>query len=112
MRKNRGMIPVFIGLNAAFFGLGMSCLLHLFGSVLAMSLDSTPRYPRFVPFCLFVGVAALLGLILVFLWSVKISEKHDFAKRTWLVQYVCAFILSIPMLGVWERVFDLLREIF
>ena len=112
MRENRGMIPVFIGLNAAFFGLGMSCLLHLFGIVLAMSLDSTPRYPRFVPFCLFVGVAALLGLILVFLWSVKISEKHDFTKRTWLVQYVCAFILSIPMLGVWERVFDVLREIF
>lgn len=112
MRKKRIVVPVLIAINAALLGLGMSCLLHLFGIVLAVSLDSTPRYPRFGPFCLFVGVAALLGLILVFLWSVKISEKHDFTKRIWLVQYVCAFILSIPMLGVWERVFDVLREIF
>ena len=112
MRKKRIVVPVLIAINAALLGLGMTCLLHLFGLVLGMSLDSTPSYPRFGPFCLLVGVAALLGLILVFLWNVKISEKYDFTKRTWLVQYVCALVLSVPMLGVWERVFDVLREIF
>ena len=111
MRKGRGMIPVFIGLNATFLGLGMACLLHLFGIVLGMSLDSTPRYPRFVPFCLFVGVAALLGLVLVFLWSAKNEERLELTKRIWLALYIGAVLLSLPMLGVWERVFDLLQEI-
>jgi hypothetical protein len=106
------MIPVFICLNAVFLGLGMSCLLHLFGIVMAVSLDSTLRYPRFVPFCLLAGVAALLGLVGVFLWNVKISERLAFTKKIWLWQYVGAFVLSIPILGVWEQVFELLREAF
>ena len=112
MRKKRNVVPMLIGLNAVLLGLGMTCLLNLFGLVLAMSLDSTPRYPRFGPFCLLVGVAALLGLVLVFLWSVKNFERFAYTKKTWIVQYVGAFVLSIPMLGVWERVFDLLREMF
>ena len=112
MRNKRTIVPVLIGLNAVLLGLGMTCLLHLFGLVMGMSLDSTPRYPRFGPFCLLVGVAALLGLVLVFLWSAKNEERLELTKRIWLAQYIGAFLLSLPMLGVWERVFDLLREIF
>ena len=111
MRKKRIAVPVLIGLNAVLLGLGMTCLLNLFGLVLALSLDSTPRYPRFGPFCLLVGVAALLGLVLVFLWSAKNEERLELTKRIWLALYIGAFLLSLPTLGVWERVFDLLQEI-
>ena len=111
MRKKRIVVPVLIGLNAVLLGLGMACLLNLFGFVMALSLDSTPRYPRFGPFCLLVGVAALLGLVLVFLWNVKNAERLELTKRIWFVQYFGAFVLSVPMLGVWERVFDLLQKI-
>lgn len=105
-------LPFSILANAAFLGLGMECLLNLLALVMSISLDGKPSYPRFIPFCIILGIVALLGLSAMLILNIKASEKLGFTKNIWLIQYVFAVVLSIPMIKLWEMLFDFLRKIF
>ena len=103
-------LPFSILANAAFLSLGMTCLLNLLGLALAISLDSSPQYPRFIPFCIVCGTAALLGLIATFIINIKTSEKFNFTKSLWLFEYIFALVLSVPMIKLWEMLFSFLQK--
>ena len=98
--------------NAAFFSLGMSCLLHLLSLAMAISLDSSAQYPRFIPFCIILGTVASLGLIAMLILNIKASEKLCFTKSGWLFEYISSFILSVPMIKLWEMLFRFLQKTF
>lgn len=100
---------------ALFLSIGMECLLNLLSISFAISLDGrsvAEQYPRFIPFCLVVGFLALIALALLLFFNVKVAEKLEYTKRLWCVQYVIAFIISIPMLKVWEMLFSYLQHTF
>ena len=104
------VLPAFTLGNATFLGLGMTCLLNLLSISVGISLDSEIEYPRLIPFCMILGIVALLGVIFLLFGNIKISEKLKFTKRTWYFQYIFAFVLSIPMIKLWQMLFDFLQE--
>ena len=96
--------------NAALFSLGIECLLNLLSLSMTISLDSVAKYPRFIPFCIVIGIVALLGLIAMLILNIKASEKLGFTKPIWIFEYVFALVLSIPMIKLWEVLFDFLHK--
>ncbi|MBE6535508.1 MAG: hypothetical protein E7677_02670 [Ruminococcaceae bacterium] len=103
-------LPITILANAAFLSLGLECLLNLLGLAMAISLDSSMQYPRFIPFCILCGIVALLGLIAMLILNIKLSEKLRFTKSIWLSEYLFAVVLSIPMIKLWEMLFEFLQK--
>ena len=96
--------------NAALFSLGIECLLNLLSLSMAISLDSVVKYPRFIPFCIVLGIVALLGLIVMFVLNIKASEKLNFTKSIWIFEYTLALVLSIPMIKIWQMLFEFLQK--
>ena len=103
-------LPITILANAAFLSLGIECLLNLLSLSMAISLDSVVKYPRFVPFCVTLGIVSLLGLVAMLVLNIKISEKLNFTKTIWIFEYAFALILSIPMIKLWEILFEFLQK--
>jgi len=104
------LLPAFTLGNTIFLSLGMTCLLNLLSISVGISLDSAIQYPRFIPFCIILGIVALLGVIFLFFGNIKMSEKFKFTKWTWYFQYIFAFVLSIPMVKLWQMLFDFLQK--
>ena len=111
MKKTVYMISSILT-NAAFLSLGLESLLSLLSLSVAISLDSAERYPRFIPFCIVVGIVVLLGLVAMLVLNIKVSERLNFAKPIWIFEYVFAFVLSIPMIKIWEMLFEFLQTTF
>ena len=44
--------------------------------------------------------------------NVFIAKKLKNTKITWIIEAVCTIILSLPMIKIWEIVFDYLRMNF
>ncbi len=100
---------------AVFLSVGFTCLLNLLGCAMAISLDGgsvIAQYPRFVPFCLAVGVLSLILLGFVGYLNFKISEKMNYSKQKWTVQWICAVVISFPMIKIWEILFEFLQKTF
>ena len=98
---------------AAVFSLGVTCLLNLMGIAFAISLDGySSQYPRFIPFCLIVGFLALASLIFLAVLNIKYSEKLRYTKTSWIGQSVFAFVISLPTIALWQKLFELLQKIF
>ena len=96
---------------AVMLGAGLACLLRLLGMVMAVSLDSSVlrEYPRFLPFCLLLGLGALIGLELLFAFNLKAAERAGYTKRTWYVQTVIVLLLALPAAWHWTALFTLLQ---
>jgi hypothetical protein len=100
---------------ASILSLGAECLLNLLSVTMAISLDGgaiTDKYPRFIPFCLIVGVVTLILLISLIALNVKFSNKLKYCKNIWIAQSICAFLISVPMIGAWELLFRFLQASF
>ena len=94
-------------------GLGMECALRLLGMSMTMSFDSVvARYPRFVPFCVIVGLLALGGLVLLLILNVNASEKLGYTKKTWAVQSVSVLVRVVPMIKLFDLLFRFLQDVF
>ena len=106
---------IFVIAYATFLSIGLECLLNLLGLSMAIALDGgavTKQYPRFIPFCIAVGLFALLVLGLLAFFNIKHSEKLGYTKRLWIFQLVSVFVLSIPATEIWRMIFELLHKVF
>lgn len=116
MKKTTALlVSAFAVANAFLLGLGMVCLLYLMNLSFAVSLDGVSameQYPRFFPFCVIMGILAVIGLACVLCASVKVSERLHFTGKTWVIQYAVALILSLPMARLWMTVIAFLRWVF
>ena len=115
VRKNFVIACFFSLCYAVIFSLGIWCLLNLFSFAFAFGIDgdsAVAQYPRFFPFCIALGMAALLLLILFAFFNVKLSEKFFFSKKMVAAEVLLAFLLSLPLMKFWEAVFDFLRRVF
>ena len=113
---NRFMLfLIFTTVYAIFLSVGFTCLLNLLGCAMAISLDGnsvTGQYPRFIPFCLAVGIISLISLGLVWYLNFKLSEKMNYTNRKWTIQWICSVAVSFPMIKIWEMLFDFLQKTF
>ena len=76
MKKSIFIIhPVFASGNAVFLSLGLTCLLNLLSISVGISLDSEIEYPRFIPFCIILGIVALLGVIFLLFGNKKYPKS-------------------------------------
>ena len=104
------LLPTFTFGNAVFLSLGMTCLLNVLSISVGISLDTEIEYPRFIPFCIILGIVALIGVIFLLFGNIKISERLNFTKWLWCFQYIFALVLSIPMIKLWQMLFDFLQK--
>ena len=111
----KAVCALFIVAYALFLSIGMECLLNILSISFAISLDGrsvVEQYPRFIPFCLVVGFLALIALTLLIFFNIKVAEPFEYTKKLWYVQYIFAFIISIPMMKIWEMLFSFLQQAF
>ena len=109
------LYSLFTAAYACFFSLGTACLWQLFGVALGVAIDGRAvirQYPRMIPFCLIVGLVCLTALIVLAFLNAKFSKRLDYTARVWIIQFICAFAASIPMIMLWERVFEFLQKVF
>ena len=107
------ILPTFTLGNAIFLSFGLTCLLNLLSLAMAISLDGksvVEQYPRFIPFCIILWIVALIGVIFLLFGNIKISERLNFTKWLWCFQYIFALVLSIPMIKLWQMLFDFLQK--
>ncbi len=100
---------------ATFLSLGSECLLMLLGASMTVSLDDTPvvkQLPRFLPFCMIVGLLALVAIVVIFVINLKASEKFRFTKITWWIQMIMAAVITYSMMKPWEIFFNYLQAVF
>ena len=119
-KSNNIIIYLSILINSAASGLGMTCLLNLIGIALGIAIDGRVvirEYPRFIPFCIILGMLALLILITVFIINVivlnlkiKVTKKYVSSMIIFVLQYIISFIFSIPMLFLWQKLFTFLQN--
>jgi len=98
-----------------FFSLGAKCLLSLLGYSFAISLDGKSvisLYPRFIPFCMVLGFLTLSAIGFIGFMNLKYSENLEYTNRVWSIQWGCVFILTLPMIKLWEIVFGFLQRVF
>lgn len=106
---------VFTLVYSWLFSLATACFLELTGICFAVSLDGRKlieRYPRFIPFCLILGVLTVVVLVFLTVLNVKKSKMLGYTKSIWWLQYVFAVLVSVPLLFLWEPVFDFLQKTF
>ena len=107
--RNAGYYTLFTLGYAIVFSVGVECFLNILSFCCSVSLDSpsvAERYPRFFAFCLVVGLVALVALLGILLLNVTFSEKLKYSRGVWVIQFVCAFIISVPLLKLWKMCFQ------
>ena len=104
---------IFAAAYALFLSLGWTCLLNLAGIIFASAIDGgvIDEYPRFIPFCYAIGIFALISLVACFALNIKSASKSGFTRKSWAIEFICAFAASIPMAALWDMLFDLLQKI-
>ena len=106
---------IFAIVYAIFLSLGFECLLNLLGLSMAIALEGAAvikQYPRFIPFCMIVGLGALVLLIATFVLNLKMSEKYGLTKKIWWIQSIFSLVISFSMVKVWELLFKFLQRTF
>lgn len=94
---------------ATFSSVGMACFFHLFSLAFVASwLDES--YPRLIPFCEIVPIICVVALICLLIWNIKLCDRLDYTRDTWIVQSVCAFAISIAMIPLWGKLIVFLQD--
>ena len=63
---------------------------------------------RFTLVCATFFIIALLGIVVLAIFNSKLNKKIGITKRMWCIQYILSLIFAIPMMYVWEMLFDFL----
>ena len=81
-----------------------------------VSLDSDltvmGEHRGFLLFCIVLGLLATAAIIALLVFNIKTAEKFDYSKKTWYVQMISALVISLPMLKIWEMLFEYLQKTF
>ncbi|MBE6569046.1 MAG: hypothetical protein E7658_02360 [Ruminococcaceae bacterium] len=103
---------LFYALSVSF---GCICLLQILGIGLALSLDGGSvllQYPRFLPFCAVTAILDFAVFCILVVLHTKAAAKFAFTKTICCLQIVSAVILALPLMELWDLVFDRLHIIF
>lgn len=96
-------------LYAVLLGLLLQCVIY------TLPLDifaGFVYYPYLMSFCCAAGILALAGIVLLVFLEIKYSDKLSSTLQVFIGKIFCAVLLSLPMIKLWEMLFDVLRDIF
>ncbi|MBR5272023.1 MAG: hypothetical protein IKU25_01325 [Clostridia bacterium] len=102
-------------LHAIALSVGIYCFLDVFSGFLVAAVFDEPllaNYPRYVPFCIVVGLLALIAFILICWLNTKLFKKHSFTKPMLVVEAIVTLALTVPLVMVWADFFAYLHKIF
>ena len=94
----------FIAAFAIFLSLGIECLLLFLSK--AMALFDSSAFSWLELFFLIVGLLSLIAVIATIIIDFKVSERLGFTKKIWWMQITVGIVASIPMVKLWETLFD------
>ena len=113
MRKIKTLFPIimFTFGHAALISLGATCALNAVGIVFT-PFGSTGSYPRFLPFCVIVGLLAFVGWALLTFRNARYFLNHDTHLR-WKIalEVALTLLLTIPGMWLWDNLFHWLQQV-
>ena len=106
------IVALFATVYALLVGLGIECALNLLSLSFSVSIDSgtASAYPRFTPFCKIVGFSSLVALVGAVVLNIKLSDRLDYTDNMWKLQAALAVVLTLPMVKMWELLFEYLQR--
>ena len=106
------IVALFATVYALLVGLGFECALNLLSLSFSVSIDSgtTTAYPRFTPFCKAVGFSSLVALVGAVVLNIKLSDRLEYTDNMWKIQTALAVVLTLPMVKLWELLFEYLQR--
>ena len=113
MRKIKTLFPIIIFTfgHAALISLGATCALNAVGIVFT-PFGSTGSYPRYLPFCVIVGLLAFVGWALLTFRNTRYFLNHDTHLR-WKItlEVALTLLLTIPGMWLWDNLFHWLQQV-
>ena len=111
MKKTESILfPVLYALgHAALISLGAVCALNAV-AIVFNPFGSSGQYPRFLPFCLFVGLTAFLVWIYLIFQNARHLLEHD-AHLRWKIaaEVILTILLTFPGMWLWDTLFRWLQ---
>ena len=113
MRKIKTLFPILLYSlgHAAVISLGAVCFLNVAAIVLT-PFGSTGFYPRYLPFCVIVGLLAFVGWALLTFRNTRYFLNHDTHLR-WKIalEVALTLLLTIPGMWLWDNLFHWLQQV-
>ena len=111
MRKIKNLFPILLyplG-HVAAISLGAVCALNAV-AIVFNPFGSSGQYPRFLPFCLFVGLTAFLVWIYLIFQNARHLLEHD-AHLRWKIaaEVILTILLTFPGMWLWDTLFRWLQ---
>lgn len=112
--KKKGNIPPLILYtlgHAALISLGAVCALNAV-AIVFNPFGGSGQYPRFLPFCLLVGLTALfVWMYLIFKNARHLLDHDAHLRRKIALEVVLMLILTLPGMLLWDNLFRWLQKI-
>ena len=106
------LFPILYALgNAALISLGGTCALHAV-AIVFNPFGSSGQYPRFLPFCVLLGLAAFLVWIYLIFQNARHLLNHD-AHLRWKIaaEVTLTLLLTLPGMWLWDNLFCWLQKV-
>ena len=113
MRKIKTLFPILLYSlgHAALVSLGAVCFLNV-AAITLSPFGSTGSYPRFLPFCVIVGILAFAAWVILFVLNARHLLNHDtHLRRKIALEVVLTLILTLPGMWLWENLLSWLQKI-
>ena len=113
MRKIKNLFPILLYSlgHAAVISLGAVCFLNVAAIVLT-PFGSTGSYPRFLPFCVIVGILAFAAWVILFVLNARHLLNHDtHLRRKIALEVVLTLILTLPGMLLWDNLLAWLQRV-
>lgn len=111
MRKTKNLFPILLYSfgHAALVSLGAVCFLNV-AAITLSPFGSTGSYPRFLPFCVIVGILAFAAWVILSIRNARHLLNHDTHLR-WKIalEVVLTLILTLPGMWLWDTLFRWLQ---
>ena len=113
MKKITNSIPLILYTlgHAALISLGAVCFLNVVGIVFT-PFGSSGQYPRFLPFCVIVGILAFAAWVILSIRNARHLLNHDTHLR-WKIalEVALTLILTLPGMWLWENLLSWLQRV-
>ena len=113
MRKIKTLFPILLYSlgHAALVSLGAVCFLNV-AAITLSPFGSTGSYPRFLPFCVIVGILAFAAWVILFVLNARHLLNHDTHLR-WKIALEVALtvLLTLPGMWLWDTLFAWLQRV-
>lgn len=113
MKKTANVFPLILYTlgHAALISLGAVCFLNVAAIVLT-PFGSTGSYPRFLPFCVIVGILAFAAWVVLSIRNARHLLNHDtHLRRKIALEVVLTLILTLPGMWLWENLLSWLQRV-